>query len=322
MLDVITIGDIKLDTFVLLNDANLQCQLKMPECQLCMEYGGKILVSDVESQMAGSAPNVAIGLSRMGLKTAIISQMGNDGTYELALKKLKEEKVSTTSITTKKGIKSAYSVVLNFKEERTILTSHVQSLYRLPKNLPPSKWLYLSEMGSGYEGLFSSVIHHKKKHKTKIAFNPGSLQIQEKKPELFELLRASDIVFVNVEEAQRLTGEKEREIHHLAKSLWELAQTELVLTDGKNGAYYFDGSLLLSIPIFPGKRIETTGAGDAFATGFLSGILLQKPPEEALRWAAINAASVIEYVGPQKGLLTIRQMKTRLQKHPEFKTHK
>ena len=166
MLDMITIGDIKLDTFVVLNDANLQCQLKMPECQLCMEYGGKILVNDVESQMAGSAPNVAIGLARAGLKTAVISRMGNDGTYELALKKLKKEKVATMYIESKKGIKSAYSVVLNFKEERTILTSHVQSLYRLPQNVASSKWIYVSEMGSGYERLFSSVIRHKKKRKS------------------------------------------------------------------------------------------------------------------------------------------------------------
>ena len=60
MFDLIAIGDIKLDTFVLLDDASISCQLKMPECQLCLEYGAKIAVNVVDSQIAGTAPNVAL----------------------------------------------------------------------------------------------------------------------------------------------------------------------------------------------------------------------------------------------------------------------
>ena len=63
--DLITIGDIKLDTFVVLDEANISCELRMPECKLCLDYGAKIDVDVVDSQIAGSAPNVAVGLARM-----------------------------------------------------------------------------------------------------------------------------------------------------------------------------------------------------------------------------------------------------------------
>ena len=70
--DLITIGDIKLDTFVVLDEANISCELKMPECKLCLDYGAKIDVKIVDSQIAGSAPNVAVGLARMKKKTSIL----------------------------------------------------------------------------------------------------------------------------------------------------------------------------------------------------------------------------------------------------------
>src|SRR3989338_10146076 len=104
MLDIITIGDIKLDTFVLLHDASLQCQLlkspihtsatpsnsplgrgRIEDCRLCLDYGAKIDVKVVDSQVAGSAPNVARGLARQKHKTAIVSVMGKDTTRPLAL---------------------------------------------------------------------------------------------------------------------------------------------------------------------------------------------------------------------------------------------
>src|SRR3989344_4109011 len=112
MHDIITVGDIKLDTFVVLNDASIQCQLKMPECQLCMEYGAKIIGDVVASEIAGSAPNVARGLARMKWKTAVMSNMGKDGTLDLAIKTLKGENVTTKYIHAIKGEQSSYSVVL------------------------------------------------------------------------------------------------------------------------------------------------------------------------------------------------------------------
>lgn len=317
MFDLISIGDIKLDTFVVLDDASVSCQLKMPECQLCMEYGAKISVEIVDSQIAGTAPNVAVGLARMKLKTAVMSNMGIDGTRHLAMTKLATEGVSTKFIRAIKGIPSAYSVILMFKGDRTVLASQAKRMYTFPKPFPKSKWIFVGEMGSTYEKMFREISTFIKRDHTQLAFNPGTIQIHDHKKELFDLIRVTSILFVNLEEAQSITGEKTNEIHHLATSLWKLGAKRVVITDGKQGSYDFDGKTLLHCSIFPGKLVGTIGAGDAFATGFV-GAIIKKSKVHPLVWGAVNSASVVGQVGPEGGLLSDAKILAHLKKHKSF----
>jgi len=320
MYDLIAIGDTKLDTFVLLNEADGQCTLNMPACQLCLAYGEKIVVDVVASQIAGTAPNVATGLARMGMKTAVISNMGADGTYQMAVETLKCENVVTKYLHQIHSEPSSYSVVLNYKGEKTLLTSHIRHAYRLPKPLPASKWLYVSEMGSGYENLYRQVLARAKANNIHVVMNPGTIQIAERKHFLFDLLKKTFVLFVNLEEAQRITDEKTLEIHHLATLLYKMGPRQVVITDGKNGAYAFGGEKLHYCPIYPGRAVEATGAGDAFSTGCLGALMNNQPIDEALRWGAVNSASVVGHVGPTKGLLSLHQIRSRLKSHASFKT--
>lgn len=320
MYDLIAIGDTKLDTFVVLDEASLQCQLKMPECKLCISYGEKIVVDVVASQIAGTAPNVATGLSRLGMKTAVISNMGVDGTYQLAVDTLKKEGVATRYLHRVPNESSSYSVVLNYKGEKTLLTSHIRHAYRFPKPLPKTKWLYVSEMGPGYENLYRQVVARAKANNIHIALNPGTIQITERKSFLFDLIKKTYVLFVNLEEAQRIANQKTLEIHHLATELYKMGPRQVVITDGKNGAYAFDGHLLHRCDIFPGRSVEATGAGDAFSTGYIGALMHGQLHDEALRWGAVNAASVVGFVGPTKGLLSAATIRTRLRKHPSFRT--
>ncbi|KKR84603.1 MAG: hypothetical protein UU31_C0005G0017 [Candidatus Uhrbacteria bacterium GW2011_GWA2_41_10] len=318
MFDMITIGDIKLDTFVILDEASVQCQLKMPDCLLCIDYGAKIPVKVVDSQIAGTAPNVATGLARMGMKTAVMSIMGEDGTRHLALTRFKEEGISPAYIRVSKKEPSAYSVVLNFKGEKTILTSHIQRAYRLPRKLGRTKWMYVGEMGPGYELLYRSIMALRKKQPIFLGINPGTIQIEERKQIFLDFLSTADVLFVNREEAQKITQVTTTEIHHLATSLWQLGAKKVVITDGGNGSYSFDGKELHSCPIFPGKLVEATGAGDAFSTGYISALMHNQFHDEALRWGAVNSTSVVGKVGPQAGLLTLSQIRRRLRKVQNF----
>lgn len=317
MFDLISVGDIKLDTFVVLDEASVSCQLKMPECQLCFEYGAKIAVDIVDSQIAGTAPNVAVGLARMKLKTAVMSNMGIDSTRHMALAKLTEEGVSTKFIRAIKNIPSAYSVVLTYHGERTVLASQTKRMYTFPKPFPKTKWIYVGEMGFTYEKMFSEITSFIKKDHAQLGFNPGIIQIEDHKHELFDLIKQTSILFVNLQEAQSITGIKTDEIHHLATTLWKLGATRVVITDGKHGSYDFDGKILLHCPIFPSKVVGTIGAGDAFATGYI-GAIIKKTKIHPLTWGAINSASVIGKIGPQAGLLSDIHILQHLRKHKTF----
>jgi sugar/nucleoside kinase (ribokinase family) len=319
MYDLITIGDIKLDTFVLLDNCKTQCELKMPEAKLCLDYGTKIGVDIVDTQIAGSAPNVAIGLARMKKKTSILSVMGEDATRPLAIEHLKREAVDTSLIEVIKKEKSTFSVVLNYKGEKTILTGHIKHQYHLPKTFPKPVWLYVGEMGEGYEKIYKQVIDYAKKDGVMIAMNPGSIQIEERKKSLYDLLPHLEALFVNREEAQILTGEPSLEVHKLAGALFKRGPKHIIITDGKNGAYEYGGHELRFCPIFPGKLVEATGAGDSFASGYLGAVMSGESCSEGLRWGAVNSSSVVGHVGPTKGLLSATEIRKRLKTKPSFK---
>ncbi|MBI4143132.1 carbohydrate kinase family protein [Candidatus Uhrbacteria bacterium] len=323
MHDLVTIGDIKLDTFVVLPEAHLQCSMVEGNktCWLCLEHGTKIPVEDFEPQIAGSAVNVAVGMSRLGFRTAIVAMLGADATAPLARAVLKEEHVDARYLRVLKRERSSFSVVITYKGQRTMLAAHRPHHYHLPA-LAPFKWLYLSEMGKDYEELFRDLVTMVKRRGAKLAFNPGAIQLQGGARKLAPVIKATDVLFVNREEAHQLVNNRANgiDLRHLITRLWKQGPQVIVLTDGSKGSYAFDGGDILHLEPFPAKPVEMTGAGDSFATGFLAARMYGKDIGECLRWGAANAASVIGVVGPQPGLLSKTKVARALRMHRAITT--
>ena len=105
----------------------------------------------------------------------------------------------------------------------------------------------------------------------------------------------------------------------LFKGLHKLGPKIVAITDGPDGAYASDGKNQYYMPIYPDPAppFERTGAGDSFATGFMSALIYGKSVEEALLWAPINAMSVVQYTGAQEGLLTKKELLSLLSKAPK-----
>lgn len=320
MLDLLTVGDIKLDTFLLLPDASVMCDLHLPECKLCVTYGKKIPVTTMLSQIAGTAPNVAIGVAKFGKKTGVVSIMGDDDIYAHAKHFLKRHKVNATHVSGKPGLRSSAATVLTYKGESTQFVDHVDVEYRLPDTVKRAQWVHISELGEGYAHLYRDAIAMKKHHGTKISVNPGSIQIREGKSVFFDLLRSADLLFLNRHEARTVLKIEGDSIHGVLAGLRALGPSVVVVTDGTSGAYVFDGRSITFAPMFPGKRIEATGAGDAFSAAFLGSMFCGLSHNEALQYASVNAASVVGAVGPTAGLLTREEVRSTLKKHPTYKT--
>ncbi len=315
MLDVLTIGDIKLDTFIVVDDASVQCGMDESGCKLCLDYGRKIPVNEIQSQVAGSAPNIAVGLARMKLKTAVVSEMGRDATYLMAKDFLKKHKVSTAHVKSRAGRDSSFAAVLNYRGESTQLVAHSDASYRF-SGKPRSAWVHVSELGKGYAKLYDDLL----KVDARISLNPGEVQILERKRSLMRLLKNTDVLFLNRREAREILRTQEDEIRPLMVALKKLGPAYVVVTDGRAGAYAFDGEQLDFAPMFPGERVEATGAGDAFATGFLGALVKGKNHETALRWGSVNAAEVVQHVGPTEGLLSHGKIARALKARPSYKT--
>ena len=317
MFDLISIGDAVIDTFVPLTDAHVHFNENLRE--LCLRYGDKIPVGDSVVQVAGNACNSAVGASRLKLKTSAYINVGGDHDGVRIKDHLKDEGVDTRYVVTNKDLPSNHHVVLNYKGERTILIFHQLWKYHLP-DLDKSKWVYFTSLSPTFadSNLLQQLTNYLERFGARMLYNPGTFQIKlgvKKNPRLLSL---TEVFIVNLEEAQIILGNLT--IKKLLKGIVDLGPKMAVITDGVEGSYGFDGINFYHLEVFPAKLVEMTGAGDAYATGLLAGLFYGKELNEAMRWGAANGASVVEQIGPQKGLLTYSQMQDRLKENSKIIT--
>ena len=99
----------------------------------------------------------------------------------------------------------------------------------------------------------------------------------------------------------------------------DLGPEIVVITDGPKGAYSYDGNEYLFMPIYPDPKppYSRTGAGDAFSSTIVAGLIAGKTLAEALAWAGINSMAVVQQVGAQRGLLTREKLEEYLKNAPE-----
>lgn len=309
--DIISIGDTSLDTFLMIDHASLLCSLDKTTCWFCLNYAEKIPVKELHFSPGGNACNNAVGSARLGLKIALYTILGDDDSGRRIIDHIKDEKVSDTYLQIERGNPTNYSTVLSYKTERTILVYHDIRPYKLPV-LAPAKWIYFTSMGKGFEKVFRSMVRYLNSNGTKLAFNPGTHQLLAGKKVLEPMLRICDVLILNKEEALSLVGAHPMTpVQDILRQLRNLGPELAVVTDGNKGAFGFDGRNSYRMPPMPAKVVERTGAGDAFSTGLIAALAYDLPLSEALMWGAANAASVIEKIGPQAGLLTKEQMMKR-----------
>lgn len=319
MFDLITIGDATIDTFIQIHDAEVRCAVNKTDCEICVKYGDKIAVDKLTHLVAGNAANNAIGAQRLGLKSAIYVNVGDDPSGKLISDKLKEEGVDLGYVTVNKDWESNYSAVLNFQGERTIFVYHQAWQYKLP-DLDHARWIYFTSLSPSFieSNLINELIHYLERTGARLLYNPGTYQINAGVKKAPKLLSFTEVFIVNVEESKRILGldeSKEIPVKKLLKELADLGPKMVVITDGKVGSYGYDSTRYYSLGIFPAKLVEMTGAGDGFATGLMCGLFYGKDLPEAMRWGAANGASVVEHIGPQEGLLTYEAMQKRIKEN-------
>lgn len=305
-LELLAIGDATMDAYMTPTESETLCQINNKDCLICFSYGDKIPVRNLDFSVGGNAANNAVGAKRLGVKSGLIATLGTDLTGDQIVKKLMTEGVDLTHLDREENSESNYSTVINYSGERTIFTYHAKRNYEFPETLQSAPWMYLTSMGDGFEGFYGQFAEFMKGHsEIKLGFNPGSRQIRAGTESLKNILEVAFLVYVNRQEAETLTGTEDSagKEKDLLKALSALGPKSCVITDGGNGSFVFDGQKFLKAGVLPVDAFERTGAGDSFGSGMLSALIKGKPFEEALLWGTVNSASVIGYIGPQKGLL-------------------
>ena len=329
-IDFLAIGDIVIDAFIKIKDAHVHCKLDTEACELCFSFGDKVPYESLTVIPAvGNSPNAAVAAARLGLSTALMTNIGDDQNGKDCLAVLEKEKIDTAFVKIEKDKITNYHYVLWYDVDRTILVKHQEYERhwldtKEASQVSKSDWIYLSSLGEDSLDFHSEISDYLKRHEdVKLAFQPGTFQMKFGTEKLKNIYARTEVFFCNLEEAERILAKESKsenkDVLMLSKGLAALGPKIVVISDGPNGAYLYLNGELWHNPIYPdiALPIERTGAGDAFSSTFTAALVLGKSPLEAFSWGPINSMSVVQYVGAREGLLSREKLEEYLKVAPE-----
>lgn len=304
MLDIITFGSAAEDIYV------KSKKFLFKGRDICVRVGTKNEVEGIMLFSGGGGTNASATFAKQGFKTAYCGQVGSDVFGDLAVEELRRLGVDASFVKRAKDKPTNVSVFLTHPgKDRTILVYRGASDELSKKDIPwqkikNTKWFYLAPFSGKLANLTDDLAAFAKKNNIKIAFNPGYSQLSLSKPILKRILAKIDVLILNKEEAARLTGEEEFE-------------GVTIITKGADGVEVSDGQYLYKAGSLGLKAVDTTGAGDAFGSGFVAGLLQKNDIVYAIQLAMANSGYAITQWGAKTGLLEKKQKwpKVRVSKH-------
>lgn len=287
---------------------------------VAFEYGAKIYSQQVYFTWGGGGADVAVGLASLGVPNQVMLAVGDDLLGREIINYLQAKKVKTALVQRIRGELTGTSAIINVGHAQ----DHVIFVYRGANDkltLDPvlirritTPWLYLASLPDHFKNKLDELFSYCQKKKIKIAWNPGGNQLKLSLKFLGKYLKQTHVFIVNRDEALELLvsvrGKKiTNNIQQLLKALHSFGQKITVITDGRQGAYVYDGQKVYYRAADKQKVVNTTGAGDAFGSGFMAGLIKHKDINKALHLGILNSGAVVKKIGAQAGLLTVKDLK-------------
>jgi len=310
MFDVVTIGGAVQDLFFISPDYQVE------DDKLTFTWGEKFVVGDLFQDVGGGACNSAVGFSRLGLNTALWCKVANDPAGDFVLRRLKSEKISLDLVELVEGGTTSLSAIfVDETGERSIVMFRDKNDELDPSRIDfgkifDTRWLFVAELTGNPTPLIEQIAKECQQRNVKLAFVPGLNQLKQGVEPLKEILKRTEVLIFNDFEAGKLLGCEEKpryseeEIQKMLTGLCHSGVKMVVITKDVDGVQAFDGNLFYSYPAPEVEKVvDTTGAGDAFASGFVGALVKGQGLEKALELGTKNAGSVIQKFGAQTGLL-------------------
>ena len=295
MFDIITFGSAANDIFIKIKNHKLVSDNDFSAGKgICFSFGSKIEIDEIAFATGGGGTNTAVAFALQGFKTAFCGKIGEDMAGERILKELKEYGVNT-SLVAKSKKPTNHSIIFQ-GQERTILAYRGASedVTDFAWGKLKAKWFYIASLSQNVDKIIDIALSHK----TKIVLNPGKVQLPN------EILSKADILVLNQEEAAFLTKLSYNNEHEVFKKIDEICPGIAIMTKGSAGVTVSDGKYLYSAKPIPSDIVDTTGAGDSFASGFVSGYIQSKGDiVYSIQFGIANASGCLSKLGSKLGLL-------------------
>lgn len=322
--DIITIGGATQDIMYYTDDAEIIKNKKniLKQELLAFEYGAKIASNDVHITFGGGGMNTAVSFSVLGFKVSTFLNLGIDWIGQVIIKELKNKKIDTSYITQSKELYSGFSFIINYGDynEHVIFThrgaNRRLNLAKSKLSKINSKWLYIASLSGKsllVEQNIKNIFDIIPKKNIKIAWNPGSAQLAYGYNFFKKYLPNVEFFNINKDEAIELSLSakiKTNNINKLLKTIHSWGPKIIAITHGHSGAYIYNGKKIYFMKALLKKGINTTGAGDAFSSSFVAGLIRYNNDfKKSLKLAIYRSNYVIRKIGAQVGLLNKNQLK-------------
>jgi ribokinase len=316
MYDVITFGSAAWDVFLKLDEFKTIKSNKFSRGRgLCLDLGSKIDVKDIFLFSGGGGINTAATFARQGFKTAFCGAIGNDIFGKEIIEELKKLKIATRFIFKTDLRPTNFSIIFNTgpKKDKTVMAYRGAAGFLNKRSIPWSKlranWFYLAPLTGELADITEEIVNFCYRNKIKVAFNPGKYQLSRNN--LRRIIKKVDVLFLNKEEASLLTKvsyNKEREIF---KKLDYLCPG-IAIMGSKMGILASDGKYIYKAKNSMSKVADRAGAGDAFASGFVSGLIKKGDIEYGIQLGMANSSSCVQKWGANQGLIDKRTIPAKV----------
>jgi len=254
----------------------------------------------------GSAANTTVGLARLGCKVGFVGKIGCDRESKMILQDLCIEGVDTKGII--QAVQGKSGSVLGFVDKKgeralyvdsgvndTITYDEIDQEY-----ISKTKFLHLSSFVGNKSFQTQKKILEIIPESTKVTFDPGILYANKGYAELEPILKKTNVLMPNSIELELLTGKT----NYLEGAALMIQQgIEIVAVKlGSGGSYVTNGNESYNVKPFAVKVIDTTGAGDAFCAGFISGLLNEESLFDCARLGNFVASRKVMKLGARAGL--------------------
>lgn len=270
------------------------------------------LVDEAELTIGGSGSITACGAARLGLATGLASIVGNDALGRFMLESLTERGVDVSGVVELEGARTGITVVLVRGSDRAMLTAPGtiraltpdlvdRGVLRAARHVHVSSYFLQDGLRPGLAGLLREA----RQAGASTSVDPNWDPAEQWDGGLLDLLGETTILFANAEEARRIA--KTGDVEEAARALSRDGTVLVVVKLGAAGALAVEGSRVVRSPAVAVEEIDSVGAGDSFAAGFLAGHLEGRGLEETLRLATVCGALSMRAAGGTAGQPTLAE---------------
>lgn len=276
-----------------------------------------VLSRSCERFAGGSAANAAVGLARLGCRVRFVGQLGDDENGDFLREAFEQDGVDTRDIVEIPGYKTpaCWVAVDGHGNHAIIALPRDLEAYRSgnidPNTLTAAQGIYI---GPSHTELARRVAAAAKPNAIPVFYAPGGLSRYVSRPQLAAVLERTDVLFVSRTEATALAGRPSPE--EAVGTLLESGPTAVVVTAGSEGALIATSERTYRVPALSvTERRDTTGAGDAFAAGYVAAYLRGLDFAAAASVGCAAAALKIQHLGARTGLPSWEDALSRAELH-------